>query len=81
MTVTVGLSTAEANHDIKEVQEVSGIKMEGGINLNNRQRTGRQDGKKEAAKVMSLSELIFNKEAAQAFTNNIRLWMLFILTD
>ena len=81
LTVTVGLSTAEANHDIKEVQEVSGIKMEGGINLNNRQRTGRQDGKKEAAKVMSLSELIFNKEAAQAFTNNIRLWMLFILTD
>ena len=81
LTVTVGLSTAEANHDIKEVQEVSGIKMEGGINLNNRQRTGRQDGKKEAAKVMSLSELIFNKEAAQAFTNNILLWMLFILTD
>ena len=81
MTVTVSLSTAEANHDIKEVQEVSGIKMEGGINLNNRQRTGRQDGKKEAAKVMSLSELIFNKEAAQAFTNNILLWMLFILTD
>ena len=81
LTVSVGLSTAEANHDIKEVQEFSGAKMEGVSNYNNRQRTGRQDGKKEAAKVKSLSELIFSKDAVQGFTNNILLWILFIITD
>ena len=81
LTVSVGLSTAEASHDIKEVQEFSGTKMEGGSNHNNGQRTGRQDEKKEAAKVLSLSELIFSKDAAQGFTNNILLWILFILTD
>lgn len=81
LTISVGLSTAEANHEIKEVQEFRVSKMEGGNNHNNRQRTGRQDGKKEAAKVLSLNELIFSKDAAQGFTNNLLLWILFILTD
>ena len=76
LTVFVGLSTAEANHDVKEVQESSGTKMEG-IHT----RTGRQDGKKEAARVKSLSELIFSKDAVQGLTNNILLWILFIITD
>ncbi len=81
LTVSVGLSTAEANYDINEVQEFSGTKMEGGRSNHYGQKTGRQDGKKEAAKVLSLSELIFSKDAAQGFTNNILLWILFILTD
>ena len=74
LTVFVGLSTAEANHDIKEVQESS--RMEG-----IRTRTGRQDGNKEAARVKSLSELLFSKDAVQGLTNNILLWILFIITD
>ena len=81
LTVSFGLSTAEANHDIKEVQEFSGTKMEVGSIHTNRQRTGRQDGKKEAARVKSLSELIFSKDAIQGLTNNILLWILFIITD
>ena len=81
LTVSFGLSTAEANHGIKEVQEFSGTKMEGGSIHTNRQRTGRQDGKKEAARVKSLSELIFSKDAIQGLTNNILLWILFIITD
>ena len=76
LTVSVWPSKAEANHDIKEVQEFSGTKMEGGSIHNNRQRTGRQIGEKEAARaVLSLSELISTKDAGKGI---FRFWIFLI---
>ena len=77
LTIFVGILTAEAIHDNKETEELSGTQVEDG---SNGPRTGRQGGT-EAARVRTLSELIFSKESFKGLVNNILLWVLFLITD
>ena len=72
LTISVRLSTARANHDNMETEE-NGV------------RTGRATvtatEKTDAAPVLTLSDLIFNKDSYRGLVNNLLLWVLFILTE
>lgn len=79
LTISVRLSTARANHDNMETEEVSLHK--------NGERNGRATAtvtateKTDAAPVLTLSDLIFNKDSYRGLVNNLLLWVLFILTE
>ena len=75
LTISVRLSTARANHDNMETEEVS--LHENGV------RNGRATAteKTDAAPVLTLSDLIFNKDSYRGLVNNLLLWVLFILTE
>ena len=77
LTISVRLSTARANHDNMETEEVS--IHENGVRAGRATVTATE--KTDAAPVLTLSDLIFNKDSYRGLVNNLLLWVLFILTE